>query len=125
MRATLSPEAVQAAQLLVGAVLPVVVALATKRLAASSVKAWTLAALAAVTAVSSQLLAPDGFVVADVAAGFVRTMVAGVALHYGLLKPTGVTGSDGVVAEATATVGIGEEAKPPKPTKRAKARAGR
>lgn len=125
MRATLSPEAVQYVQLLVGSVLPVVVALATKRLAASSVKAWTLAALAALTAVAVQLASPDGFVLLDVLGGFVRTLVAGVALHYGLLKPVGITGSDGALAEATSTVGIGTihaKDSPARKTPRRKAR---
>ncbi|MGL5910229.1 MAG: hypothetical protein ACRCZP_09520 [Phycicoccus sp.] len=96
--------------LAVSTLLPVIVALVTARAAESSTKALTLLALAAVSGFLTQWLAA-----LEVGAGFdfsqaLLTVLSGyivaVASHFGLWKPTGVTGSAGVVA-ARVPAGIG------------------
>lgn len=95
---------VQLLTLLVSVVLPALVALVTRRMASSGLKATVLALLAAVLGFGSELL--DALTqggVFDVGAGvyaWVTAFVIAVAAHYGLLKPTGVTGSQGAIASA-------------------------
>jgi hypothetical protein len=86
---------------LVNAVLPIVVAIVTSKVAGGAVKALTLLILSAVSGfLVSWLAALDaGEPFSLSAAGFTALMglVIAVAAHFGLWKPTGVTGSDGVV----------------------------
>ena len=101
---------VQLLTLLVSVVLPILVALATQRLASSGLKSIVLAALAAIVGILSELL--DALVhgtTYDVGAAIVAwltSFIVAVAVHYGLLKPVGVTGSGGLVAAAV-PAGIG------------------
>lgn len=103
---------VQLLTLLVSVVLPALVALVTKRLASPGLKAVVLAALAALLGFLSELL--DALVHAgafDVAAAivwWVTAFVVAVAVHYGLLKPGGITGSQGAIATAVPG-GLGAE----------------
>lgn len=84
---------------LVAVVLPAAVALVTKRVASPAVKALTLVLLSAVTGVVSAIVVDGAQLSLSVALTNVFvTFVTGVAVHYGLLKPTGVTGSDGAIA---------------------------
>lgn len=102
---------VQLLTLLVSVVLPAAVALVTQRLASSGVKALMLAFLAAVTGFLSELL--DALVTAlpfDLGAAlmsWLTVFIVAVASHYGLLKPTGVTGTDGALARAV-PAGVGK-----------------
>lgn len=95
---------VQLLTLLVSVVLPALVALVTRRMASSGLKAVVLVGLAAVTGFLSELL--DALVhatVFDLGAALMMWLTAfivAVAAHYGLLKPTGVTGSQGAIANA-------------------------
>lgn len=85
---------------LIATALPAVVALVTRRLASSSTKAIVLALLAAVTGWLTSLQATGGeFEVKAAVVSIIVTFVTAVASHYGLLKPTGVTGSNGAVAK--------------------------
>lgn len=103
---------VQLLTLLVSVGLPALVALVTQRMASSGLKATVLAALAAVTGLASELL--DALVhhtAFDVGAALIAWLTAfviAVAVHYGLLKPAGVTGSQGAIAQAVPG-GIGQE----------------
>lgn len=80
--------------LVVGTVLPVLVALVTTRVTSSGKKAVLLAVLSAVAGLLSELLnALQAGVPYDVFAGLVTAVtvfIIAVALHFGLWKPTGV-----------------------------------
>jgi hypothetical protein len=81
-------------------VLPMVVALVTKQLADSWVKAVVLLLLSALTAAGSDMLAHGGtFTLGPTLGNFVLTFIIAVGMHYGLLKPTGITGSNGAIAK--------------------------
>lgn len=84
-----------------GVVLPMLVALVTARVASGSVKAVMLAALSAVAGVLAALVEVGGTLSAldlnTVASAAVTTFLVAVGAHFGLLKPTGVTGSAGVI----------------------------
>jgi hypothetical protein len=80
--------------LIVGTVLPVLVALVTTRVTSSGKKAVLLAVLSAITGLLSELLnALQAGVSYDLFAGLVTAVtvfIVAVALHFGLWKPTGV-----------------------------------
>lgn len=93
----------QLISLLVGTLLPILVALITDRAASGAVKAVTLLALSAVSAFLSAWL-----VALNTAAAFdwsqtlfsvLVTFIVAVAMHFGLWKPAGASGSDGPVAK--------------------------
>lgn len=98
--------------LLVSGVLPMLVALVTRRMASSALKAVTLLFLTAVVGFTGELYdavvnaAPFDF--GTVAASWLLSFLVAVASHYGVLKPTGVTGSQGVIAKAVPG-GIGSD----------------
>lgn len=84
-----------------GTLLPALVALVTKQNAASWVKSLALAALSAVSGVLTSVAANGGQLEWKAAlTSFIITFVTAVSTHYGLLKPSGVTGSEGAIAEA-------------------------
>lgn len=95
---------VQLLTLLVSVVLPALVALLTSRLASPGVKAIALALLAALVGFLSELAdaltAGTPFDAAAALMSWVTAFIVAVASHYGLLKPTGVTGSTGAIANA-------------------------
>ena len=92
----------------VATVLPALVALVTSKFASSKFKGVVLAALSALTGVVTSLQATDGALDLKVAfTSFVITFVTAVAVHYGLLKPVGLTGSNGAVANAVPS-GLGK-----------------
>lgn len=103
---------VQVLTLLVSVVLPALVALVTKRMASSGVKAVVLALLAALVGFLSELLhamvTALSFDVGTVLLTWLTSFIVAVAAHYGLLKPTGLTGSQGAIARAVPG-GIGED----------------
>lgn len=91
----------------VATVLPALVALVTSKFASSALKGVLLAALSAVAGVLTTVQANGGQFDWKVAlTGFVMTFVTAVAVHYGFLKPVGVTGSDGAIQEAV-PAGVG------------------
>lgn len=87
--------------LLATVLLPMIVALVTSRLAHPGLKAGALALLALVTTFVNELLANDGQATFDTGSWLATALgvfLGAVGLHYGLLKPTQITGSQGVIA---------------------------
>src|SRR5690348_3521771 len=85
----------------VGTILPAVVALVTQRCTSSAVKAVVLAALSAVAGVVTSVQEANGqFDWKSALSLFIVTFVTATAVHFGLLKPAGVTGTDGAIASA-------------------------
>jgi predicted Na+-dependent transporter len=96
--------------LAINVVLPIVVALVTSRVAGGAVKALVLLVL---SAISSYLVAILASVEAGTAVDWSQTtftalvgLVVAVSTHFGVWKPTGVTGSDGLV-QRKVSAGIG------------------
>jgi hypothetical protein len=86
---------------LIGTILPAATAFVTNRFASGAVKSLTLLALSLITGGATSVAATGGtFELKAAVVGFFVTFVTGVATHYGLLKPNGVTGSDGAIARA-------------------------
>lgn len=102
---------IQVLTLLVSVVLPAIVALVTQRAASPGTKAIALALLAAVIGFLSELL--DALVNStayDVGAAlftWVTSFIVAVVVHYGLLKPLAITGSNGSIQASTPYVGVG------------------
>lgn len=94
----LSSEALQVISLLVAFVIPTLVALVTKRTAAGTVKTGTLIVLAAALAVLTQGLDDGGFDKFQAFLLFVQNVVIAVASHFGVTRPTGLSGSDSAFA---------------------------
>lgn len=87
--------------LLATVLLPMITALVTNRLAHPGLKAGILALLALVTGVVNDLLVAGGsgsFNLSDALATSLIVFLGAVGLHYGLLKPTNITGSQGAIA---------------------------
>lgn len=98
-------DALQIITFFVAVVAPLLVGLVTTRVTAANVKAWLLAALAAVTGLGSELIQSltEGTVY-DLGQGLIGAVTAfiiGVALHYGLYKPTGTSTALQKVGEHT------------------------
>lgn len=97
--------------LILAVALPAIVALVTRRLASPGVKALVLALLTILAGVIQQVINNNGtFSVKETVGTILVQFVSAVALHYGLLKPIGVTGTNGALQRATAGVGIGSSA---------------
>lgn len=97
--------------LVLGLVLPMATGLVTSRLAHAGLKAAVLALLSAVGGIGNELYSVGG-----VLAGFdwsaalanaTSVFLIAVGLHYGILKPTGVTGSSGTLQTGSLSGGIG------------------
>lgn len=82
---------------LAGTVIPVAVALVTARVASSRIKGALNALLALVAGLVVTAQQADGVISKTGAVVVFYTWVASVATHYGLLKPTGLTGSNGLI----------------------------
>jgi hypothetical protein len=84
-------------QLLVATILPIMVGLVTTRVTSAGRKAWLLAALSLVTSVlvewGSALNAKETFDIGIALIAAIPTFAVSVATHYGLWKPTGVSGA--------------------------------
>jgi hypothetical protein len=93
----------QLISLVVGTLLPIVVALVTDRAASGAAKALTLLALSAVSSfLSAWLVALNtgyAFDWSQTAFGVLVTFIVAVATHFGLWKPVGASGSDSPVAK--------------------------
>lgn len=86
-----SITAFQAVNLIVGVLLPILVAVITKEITAPRIQALLLLVLSAVSGVlSSWLAAPSGFDWAQAIWAAVTTFIIAVATLFGLWKPTGV-----------------------------------
>lgn len=94
--------------LLLSVILPIVVGFITKQTASGTVKSLTLLFLAAVTGTVTSIQQQGGTF--DWKHALLNTIVAfviAVGMHYGLLKPTHVTGTEGFVQIKTSSFGIG------------------
>ncbi|UNX54068.1 hypothetical protein MF406_14115 [Georgenia sp. TF02-10] len=92
---TFSLDPITVAQLVLTVLLPVLVGLVTTRVTSSAAKAWQLAGLSLVSSMLAEAVRTwqDGGTY-DAGAGLLLalpTFVGAVAVHYGLLKPTGIT----------------------------------
>lgn len=87
-----------------GVVLPMLTGLVTSRLAHSGLKAVVLALLSAIGGLLNELYAVGGNVeLYDWSSGLANALTVfliAVGLHYGILKPVGVTGANGVTQTA-------------------------
>lgn len=90
--------------LVLGLVLPMLTGLVTSRLAHAGLKAAVLALLSAIGGILNELYSVGGVLAgfdwSAAVANAVSVFLIGVGLHYGLLKPTGVTGANGVTQTA-------------------------
>lgn len=83
--------AFQLVTLIVGVLLPILVAVVTRAVDSPRTRAILLLALSGITGVlNSWLVAPNGFDWAQAIWGGVTTFIIGVATLFGLWKPTGV-----------------------------------
>ncbi len=95
---------------LLSLVLPALTALVTKRLASPAIKSVVLLLLTVIAAVIQQGVIDNGvFDIEEVVATALTQFVFAVAVHFGLLRPTRVTGPDGVIQSATPHLGLGSE----------------
>ena len=96
---------------LVSTGLPILVSLVTQRLASGTVKSLVLVTLSLLTGWLTSLYATGGsFELKAAAVGFFVSFITAVGTHLGLLKPSGVTGSNGAIAVAV-PAGIGAPVK--------------
>lgn len=99
---------VAALTFVVGTLIPVLVALVTKAHASPGVKAVITALLSAVAGAASLAIAGEGKIdVAHVAVSIGVAWFTAITTHFGLLKPVGVTGAEGAVAQSTRRIGVG------------------
>jgi hypothetical protein len=86
--------------ILVQVILPIVVAVVTRSTASAGTKAITLLALTGVTQfVSAWIDNFDKFDWKDVLLNVLVGFLISVATHFGLWKPSGVTGTDGTASK--------------------------
>jgi hypothetical protein len=86
---------------IIGTVLPAVVALVTKRFADGTVKAGVLVLLSVLFGTLVQIQASGGtFDLVETLVAVFMTFVTAAASHFALLKPVGVTGSEGAIARS-------------------------
>jgi hypothetical protein len=95
--ATLAANPQLTASLLVGVVLPTIVAFVTKKVASSQLKTLVLLVLSLASTTIYALLASGDVTLSGFINGFVTTFIAAVAAHKGALAPLGVTGSEGAI----------------------------
>lgn len=89
------------ANFVVGVLLPALVALVTKQVASGTVKSLLLVALSAASAaVTTALIAPDGFSWNVALLSFVQLFYSAVGAYYGLLKPANIAGAGGKIQTA-------------------------
>lgn len=90
---------------LVGIILPMLVGVVTHRLAASWVKSLVLLALSIIGGLLTTVTVAS-FRWQDFVTNFLLQFGSAVVAHYGALKPTGITGSNGVIQKVI-SAGIG------------------
>ncbi len=83
--------------LIVGTLLPILVALVTTRVTSSAIKAWLLTAFTLISTVLQALLAATvagiPFELGAILFAAVQQFIVSIAIYYGLWKPTGIAGS--------------------------------
>lgn len=84
--------------LVISTLLPILVGIVTARLTPSGGKSIILLALAAIIAVGQEILTAGSFELKAALLKFALLFFASVGTHFGLLKPSGITGADGVVS---------------------------
>lgn len=89
---------------LVGTILPILVALVTKKVASSGVKATVLALLSALTGLGTAAISNAGAISKEAFVNAFVAWVVGVATYYGLWSNIGVTQK---VQDATPNTGVG------------------
>lgn len=83
---------VQVSSLLVGTLLPILVALVSTRVTSRAAKSWMLAGLSAVSGFLTEFInSGDNFVWQQALLTTVVTFVVAVATYYGLWNPTGIS----------------------------------
>jgi hypothetical protein len=95
-----SISTVQVVSILIGTLIPILVALVTRSTAPAGVKAVVNLALSAVTAFLTEYINSTNFVWQQALLTTVMTFVVSVATYYGLWKPTNVAGSGSAAARA-------------------------
>jgi hypothetical protein len=95
-----------AANLVIGTVLPLIVALVTAKVASQRVKAVVLLTLSLVSAGIVEALSDGSFAWSEVFAQFIVVWPTAILTHYGFLKPVGISGTEGVI-QNTVPGGIG------------------
>jgi hypothetical protein len=97
---------------LLGILVPILVALLTKRFASPALKAILNLVLSAVAGVVAPLLTGDTLPSSFSAlfTGILNAFVISIIAYYGVLKPTGVTGA---IAGATENFGVGSDPRTP------------
>lgn len=94
---------------LISVFLPMIVALITRQVASGTVKSLILLFLSAVTGTVTSWQATGGtFDLKDAVIATIMSFIVAVGMHFGLLAPTGVTGSEGAIQRKTASFGIGK-----------------
>jgi hypothetical protein len=96
----LSSEALQVISLLVAFVIPTLVAVVTQRFAASWIKSFVLIVLAALLAIGTEVQEAGAFDQVQAFLLFVQNVVIAIASHFGITKPSGLSGADSPVAKA-------------------------
>ena len=86
-----SLSTVQIASVLLGIVLPILVGLVTKASTSPTIKAWLLAGLSAVAGFLTEFINDANFRYDQAILTAIVTFITGVAFHYGLWRPSGVT----------------------------------
>lgn len=96
-------------QLLTGVLAPIVVGLVTKAAASTPLKVVVNLVVAAVAGVIGTVTIIDGVAVLSTATvgNALTTLVVSIAMHYGLWKPLGVTGSEPTMGVLAPQVGLG------------------
>lgn len=89
--AATSISTVQVASLLIGVFLPILVGFVTKEVTSPTTKSLLLLALSAVSGFLTEFVNSADFVWQQALLSTIVTFVIGVATHYGLWKPTGVS----------------------------------
>ena len=99
--------------LLLAAVLPMLTALITARFASSAVKSIVLVFLSVIAIALQGVFSDSGILhVREFIVATTLQFLLATGAHFGLLKPTGITGADGVVASSV-PAGIGEASTTP------------
>lgn len=94
--------------MLLSVFLPMVVALITKQVASGAVKSVILLALSVLTSALTTVQANGGsFDLQNFIVGTVMSFVIAVGVHFGLLKPSKVTGAEGAIQRKTSGFGAG------------------
>lgn len=117
MFASISPELLNLLLVngVVGVIVPALVALIVRVNAPSWFKAVANLGLTAVAGVLTPLIVTGGtFDWRAVDISILEVFAASITAHYGLLKPTGITGTDGVIAQSVSG-GLGPSVAQPDP----------